>query len=97
MVSEINNLIVDNKSTKVKGNVGEAMDLRRKILDRIEKEMAKVGMSQAEMGRIMDIKRTDINTYLRGTNTSVSFDRLFEMAKVVGLEVDVVFRKIKDQ
>jgi predicted XRE-type DNA-binding protein len=74
---------------------GSAVDLKRKILSKIEAEMEKVGMSQAEMGRILDVKRTDINMYLRGTNTSVSFERLIEMADTVGLDIDVVVKKRK--
>ena len=69
------------------------MELKRKILDRIEDEMKKIGMSQGELGRQLDVKRTDVNRYLRGTNSSVSFERLIEMAETVGLEVDVKINK----
>ena len=69
------------------------MELKRKILDRIEDEMKKIGMSQGELGRQLDVKRTDVNRYLRGTLSSVSFERLIEMAETVGLEVDVKINK----
>lgn len=72
---------------------GNAVELKRKILDKIESEMKKISMSQAEMGRILGVERTDINRYLRGTNTSVSFERLIEMAETVDLEIDVSIKK----
>ena len=72
---------------------GSAVELKREILDKIEAEMKKTGMSQAELGRMVGVERTDINKYLRGSNTAVSFERLIEMTQAVGLEVDVVVKK----
>lgn len=72
---------------------GSAVELKREILYKIEAEMKKFGMSQAELGRIVGVERTDINKYLRGKNTSVSLERLIDMAEAVGLEVDIVVKK----
>lgn len=72
---------------------GSAMELKRKILDKIEAEMKKIGMSQGELGRQLGVKRTDVNRYLRGTNTAVSLERVIEMAETVGLEIDVKINK----
>ncbi|USN48065.1 MAG: helix-turn-helix transcriptional regulator [Pseudobdellovibrionaceae bacterium] len=74
---------------------GSAVELKRKILDKIEVEMKKNGMSQGELGRQLGVKRTDINRYLRGTNTAVSLERIIEMAETVGLEIDVTIKKKK--
>lgn len=52
-------------------------------------------MSQGELGRQLGVKRTDINRYLRGTNTAVSLERIIEMAETVGLEIDVTIKKKK--
>ncbi len=75
---------------------GSAVELKRKILDKIEAEMKKIGMSQGELGRQLGVKRTDVNRYLRGTNTAVSLERLIEMAKTVGLEIDVTIKRKKE-
>lgn len=71
------------------------MELKRKILSKIEVEMKRIGMSQGELGRQLNVKRTDVNRYLRGTNTAVSLERLIEMAETVGLEVDVTIKRKK--
>lgn len=74
---------------------GSAVELKRKILSKIEVEMKRIGMSQGELGRQLNVKRTDVNRYLRGTNTAVSLERLIEMAETVGLEVDVTIKRKK--
>ena len=67
--------------------------MKRKILARIEKEMDAKGISQAEVGRRTDISRNHINAYFRARNLSLSFDRIFQIAEAVGLEIDIVVRK----
>ena len=74
---------------------GSAVELKRKILSKIEVEMKRIGMSQGELGRQLNVKRTDVNRYLRGTNPAVSLERLIEMAETVGLEVDVTIKRKK--
>ena len=74
---------------------GSAVELKREILDKIEAEMKKTGMSQAELGRMVGVERTDINKYLRGSNTAISLERLIEMAEAVGLEVKVTIKRMK--
>ncbi len=71
------------------------MEIKEKILIEIEKEMERIGMSQGELGRQIGVERYNINKYLRGSNTSVSFERLLEMAEVVGLDIDVVVKRKK--
>ena len=71
------------------------LEMKQKILAAIEKEMKSQGISQGELGRQVDIARHHINSYLRGKNLSLSFERIFEMAEVVGLDVDVVIKKKK--
>lgn len=71
------------------------VEMKQKILAAIEKEMKSQGISQGELGRQIDIARHHVNAYLRGKNLSLSFERIFEMAEVVGLDVDVVIKKKK--
>ncbi len=58
-------------------------------------EMKKMGMSQSDLGRQVGVERSDINKYLRGSNTAVSFERILEMAEAVDLEVDVTIKRKK--
>lgn len=74
---------------------GNVVELKRKVLAKIEIEMKKMGMSQGELGRQLGVERSDINKYLRGSNTAVSFERILEMAEAVDLEVDVTVKKRK--
>ena len=74
---------------------GNAVELKRKVLSKIESEMKKMGMSQGELGRQLGVERSDINKYLRGSNTAVSFERILEMADAVELDVDVIVKKRK--
>ena len=69
--------------------------MKKEILAEIEKEMNTIGMSQGELGRRVDIARHHINSYLRGRNLSLSFDRIFEMAAVVGLDIQIVVKRNK--
>ncbi|MEZ4744007.1 MAG: helix-turn-helix transcriptional regulator [Bdellovibrionota bacterium] len=74
----------------------KATMIKTKILNEIEKEMKRLGMSQGELGRRMGVERYNINRYLRSYKTPVSFDRIFEMAETVGLDINVtVKRKLK--
>ncbi|MCH2534226.1 MAG: helix-turn-helix domain-containing protein [Bdellovibrionales bacterium] len=72
---------------------GYEVKIKKKILAEIEKEMEAKGISQGELGRQLDIARHHVNAYLRGRNLSLSFERIFEMADVVGLEIDVTVKR----
>lgn len=72
---------------------GYEVKIKKKILAEIEKEMEAKGISQGELGRQLDIARHHVNAYLRGRNLSLSFERIFEMANVVGLEIDVTVKR----
>jgi len=62
----------------------------------ILKEMKVHGISQAELARKIGLDRTNVNKTLRGTERGVTIEQLIRLANGVGLDVEVIIKKLKD-
>ena len=59
----------------------------------IRKELEKKGMSQTDLGYLVDLERREVNMALSRKTRPVSFQRLLVLANALGLEVKVKIRK----
>jgi predicted XRE-type DNA-binding protein len=71
--------------------------LKEKLISTILKEMEKRELSQGEVARMIGLDRRNVNKVLRGTERGVSIDQLVRIANGIGLDVDVIIKRSKDQ
>ncbi len=67
--------------------------LKQTIIDAISTEVENRGLSQAQLGELCGLERIAVNKILRGTERSVSFQKLIAMANVLDLKVDLKVSK----
>lgn len=70
--------------------------LKEKLTLAILKEMEKRGLSQGEVARMIGLDRRNVNKTLRGTERGISIDQLVRIANGIGLNVDVIVKRVKD-
>ena len=68
--------------------------MKEQIIEAIEKELERKGMTQAELGELVGMKRHSVNAALRGTERTVSIQRLVNMAEAIGLDVELKIKRI---
>lgn len=71
-------------------------EIKEKLTEAILKEMARKGLSQGEVARMIGLDRRNVNKTLRGTERGISIDQLVRIANGIGLNVDIVVKRTKD-
>lgn len=70
--------------------------IKEKLTEAILKEMARKGLSQGEVARMIGLDRRNVNKTLRGTERGISIDQLVRIANGIGLNVNVHIKKRGD-
>jgi len=67
----------------------ENMQLRAKLMRAIINHIKKLGLSQAEAAKLMDVSQPRISDLVRGKIDLFSIDMLINMASAAGLQVNL--------
>jgi predicted XRE-type DNA-binding protein len=78
-------------------NETQVPELKEKLIKEIEKEITKKGLSQAQVGELAGMSRVNINKLLRGTEKSVALNQLVKVANSLGIEIDLVFKRVQNK
>lgn len=78
-------------------DIGETQipELKEKIIEEIEKEIANRNLSQSQVGELAGMSRMNVNKLLRGTEKSVALNQLVKVANSLDIEIDLIFKRSK--
>ncbi len=69
--------------------------IKSDLMERIEKEMERAGVSQGEVARRTGLLRTNVNL-LMNKKLPASIEMLVRIAEAVGLTVELKIKRMKD-
>jgi predicted XRE-type DNA-binding protein len=79
----------------IDANETQVPELKDKLIREIEKEIKKTGLSQSQVGALAGMSRVNVNKLLRGTEKSVTLNQLVKVANALGIEINLIFKKMK--
>jgi predicted XRE-type DNA-binding protein len=78
-------------------NNNQVQELKKQIIKEINIEIDQRNLSQSQVGELAGMSRVNVNKLLRGTEKSVALNQLVKVANSLGIEIDLVFKRVQNK